>query len=169
MQQVEIFPGLSFWHKYGDGSDVLTARGQAGPESLFTRFSLFAPEFLEFSTTFAIAQEGKVVALAGCTLVDTRSKSIGLQYVEVDEATRGVGLSSKLCKAIFDFMPTQGIKRLDCSGYSKIGHERLRHVLLREAAEHNLRLKDRDCVEYGQTDNATAMPADALQPQRFRP
>lgn len=145
-----VLEGLAFWERFGDGGNVLDARARSSATDAFVnRFPLYAPEFLEFQITFALSNDSKIVALAGCSPSDQRHpRSIGLSYVAVDPNYRNQGYSSVLCKAIVDYMKTKGLKSLDCSGYSQLGHERLRPVLQRVTSEAGIRLKDKDAVEY---------------------
>ena len=142
----EVHVGFSFWDKYGDGSNPLGASKNKDPLALVNRFGIFAPEFLKFGTTFAGLVDGEVVVLAGSTNV--LSRSVGLQYVSVRNDRRDNGYSSKLCKAMFAYLASIGVNKIECSGYSKVGHQRLRHVLHREALSQSCRLIGKDHIEY---------------------
>jgi GNAT superfamily N-acetyltransferase len=145
--KIEAFHGLSFWERYGDVPDVLQARVKATPDSLVSKFQYFAPEFLEFGTTFCLTDDGNVAALAGCTKVEENGTSIALQYLTVAAEYRGLGFASKLVKSICSFMAAGGLTELECSRYSELGLGRLRHVLARECAVIGARLTDSDRIE----------------------
>jgi len=147
--QTEVFEGLAFWDRYGDGAHHVGARARSvTPEALVNRFPLFAPEFLEFQVTFVVSVGTKIVALAGCAPDLRMPGRLGLSYVTVNTDYRGRGYGSMLCKAITEYMRLNEFKTLDCSGYSELGLERLRPVLLRVTKDAWIRMKDKNSVEY---------------------
>lgn len=141
----EAHVGLSFWDKYGEGANPLDVRENKDPLALVNMFKLFAPEFLEFGITFVGLVDGEIVALAGTTNI--QALSVGIQYVVVGNLYRDKKYSSKLCNSMFTYLAEKGVKKVECSDYSTLGHERLRHVLRREALSNKIRLIDKDLIK----------------------
>lgn len=145
MIEVKVWAGHEFW----DARSKLEAELEVSlPEkALRKRIRYFAPEFLDNQVTFSIEVDGVVAGLAGFEPAPTHG-ILWLCYVCLDVLHQGQKLSSKLLAFAMDWAAAQNYRVVNCSGYSKLGLERLRPVLLRESARVGLTLSDRPVVEY---------------------
>lgn len=143
MTDVLIFEGRTLLDRYREQEHRL-ARHSPG-ELMTARLRYFSPALLDNQVTFVLERDNKAVALAGCEAAPT-GEVLWLCYVSVDPFYRDQGLSSRLLEHIADYVRSKQFRMLDCSGYSPVGLERLRPVLLRNAVGFSLR--DRPVAEY---------------------
>lgn len=149
--QVAFQTGREFWDAYGQGQSWEEAHSAPAPGGPVQRIPFYSPCFMGSETMFSISHEGRLLAAACLTTMGLADGTVGLAYISVDPDFRGRGFASALAKAVVESVAGQramGISRLDLSGYSDSGLERLRPCLHRYAGEAGVQLKDAAAVTY---------------------